>query len=116
MEFEGGEASLPYIDSEWLENGCPTGEETFCSALGFPSNNTGCSGTGCRDGWITTPFRSKDGLFVEGAALHITVRVRDRCGAASNERDTYAKGRYVIGSGLIEVTAADSTTDEGSER
>jgi len=115
MEFEDGDTSLPYIDSEWLENGCPTGQETLCSALGFPSNTTGCSGPGCRDGWLTTPFRSEDGLFVEGAAFHITVRVRDRCGAASNERDTYAKGRYVIGSGPIEITASETADEEETQ-
>ena len=116
MEIENAEGSLPYIDAEWLENGCPTGQESFCSALGFPSNNTGCSGPGCRDGWLTLPIRSEDGLFVEGAAFHVVVRVRDRCGAASNERDTYAKGRYVIGSGLVEVTAPAPGSDEEAAR
>jgi len=104
MEVENAEGSLPYISSEWLEAGCIPGGEDACALLGFPANTTGCSGPGCRDGWLTLPITSEDGLFVEGASFHVVLRVRDRCGAASNERDTYARGRYVIGSGILNVT------------
>ncbi|MBJ93644.1 MAG: hypothetical protein CMP23_04130 [Rickettsiales bacterium] len=105
MELEDGESSIPYIDSDWLVAGCPAGQQDTCAALEFPNSQTGCSGANCRDGWLTLPLTSPDGLFVEGASFHVVVRVRDRCGAASNERSTYERGRYVIGSGKIEITA-----------
>jgi len=105
LEIEGHKADFPYITSEWLLGGCKPGSESSCAALGFPSNLNPCNATGCREGTITLPMRSNDATFVEGARFHFVTRIRDRCGAVSNERDTYHTGRYTIGSGTLEVTA-----------
>ena len=109
----------PYIDSDWLESGCRDGQSTQCAALGFanagyttdcgtgPSaENCNCSGNRC--GSLTFVVTGEEGLFIEGRAFHMTLRIRDRCGAASKQRDTYTRGRYVIGSGLVDVSAETS--------
>ncbi len=122
MEIENAETtSIPYIDEGWLQTGCPEGQSSECAALGFPnggyttdcngSPNCDCSGNRC--GSLTVLVSSEDGIIVEGAAFHVVFRIRDRCGAASNEYNTYTRGRYVVGSGLVDVTAETKAILDG---
>jgi len=119
INMQGWEFNSRWIDEDLLLNGCAASSfELFCQPLGYTPGSVGCSASAaadCTTGQITWPIRGGDSLLAEGSEILFEMRVRDRCGAVSSEKNNYEAGAYVIGSGLFELPdAGDETPDEDS--
>lgn len=121
VNMQGWEFNSRWIDEDLLLNGCAAGSfELYCTPLGYGPGSTGCSAAtaaDCTTGQITWPIRGGDQVMGEGTEVLFEMRVRDRCGAVSSEKNNYDTGAYIVGSGLFELPDAGESapTEETPE-
>jgi hypothetical protein len=98
------------LTREHLEGACvpgPEGDPSVCAVFGHSMG--GCpDAITCSQGELTVPYQPLDFDWVEDEEIELEFRVRDACGAVSNEKSA----TYTIGSGLA-VEGGGGDDDDG---
>ena len=115
IEFFGGSTEDIRLDRRILEEACTWESEVEddpSPCLPFGHSLAGCADAkdNCPQGEITGLFVPLDFTWVQDEEIELEFRIRDACGAMSNEK----AATYEIGSGMAVEDGADGDDDEGA--